>query len=725
MSQTYYWIYDIETFSNVFTFSIIREDGKYPSTFEVSARRHELNRVISCIEYLKKQGDKMVGFNNLGFDYPVLHEIYAKKAVLLKLPGESAAKEIFTIAQEQIESAKDGFARTVPDEEQHVCQVDLYKIMHFDNKAKATSLKTLEFNMKSSTIEDLPFSPFDKIEVNQIDIIRTYNVHDVKMTLEFFKHNRVAVEFREQLTAKYGRNFMNHNDTKIGKDYFIMELEKQLPGSCYRIENGRRKMNQTKRPYIDIKDCLFPYYDFTRPEFISVLQWFKRQRIKETKGVFADIEEHRLGDVAKYADMVVKRVKFKSKPTETDLREFYTQHPLGWVEEQELQATEYLLDENGNHVLEYQMNEDGTPDLTKKPKKKRVPKKSYWGCYRVAENLNVVVDGFRFDFGTGGIHGSIESKVARSTAKYQIIDADVSSMYPNIAISNRVYPEHLSEKFCDIYEEVYKQRKSYPKGSAENLMLKLALNGVYGDSNNEFSPFYDPKYTMTITINGQLSLCLLAEKLLKIEGLKIIQVNTDGITVACPYSKRNEYDDVCAAWQKQVGLQLEFAEYDKMFIRDVNNYIAVYTDGKVKRKGAYQYEGLGWHQDQSALVIKKAAEAAMLHGADIRQFICQHLKNPDNKWDFMLRAKVPRNSSLVLELLDGTVVKQQNICRYYVSNTGGKLVKIMPPLEGKTEERRMGIEAAWLVKTCNNIEDYDADVNIDYYVQEAEKLVVQ
>ena len=47
---------------------------------------------------------------------------------------------------------------------------------------------------------------------------------------------------------------------------------------------------------------------------------------------------------------------------------------------------------------------------------------------------------------------------------------------------------------------------------------------------------------MNITINGQLSLCLLAEKLLTIEGLKIIQVNTDGVTVAVPIDKEEEYN---------------------------------------------------------------------------------------------------------------------------------------------------------------------------------------
>ncbi len=297
-------------------------------------------------------------------------------------------------------------------------------------------------------------------------------------------------------------------------------------------------------------------------------------------------------------------------------------------------------------------------------------------------------------------------------------------MYPNIAISNRIYPAHLGEKFCDIYQDVYEQRKSYAKGSAENAMLKLALNSVYGESNNKFSVFYDPMYTISITINGQLSLLLLAEKLMQIEGLKLIQLNTDGITVALLRDTEEQYKSVCEQWQKQVGLELEYADYSKMLIRDVNNYIAVYTNGKLKRKGAYQYEGLGWHQNQGGLVIPKAAEAAMLHGIPVREFISGHLNHPENKWDFLMRAKIPRSSRLVMVMDDGTEQLQQNVCRYYISASGGKLVKIMPPLEGDAEERRLSIESAWKVRTCNKMVDELTDIDVEYYAKEAEKLLI-
>ena len=545
------WIYDCETYPNCFSFAIIREDGKHAVTYEVSTRKNEIDKVFACLDYLAKQGDFLVGFNSLNFDYPVLHKVLQlRKNNKIPLRGENLASKVYQFAQEQIESMKGDFASTVPVDEHYVKQIDLFKIHHFDNKAKSTSLKMLEFNMRASNISDLPFPVGKHLTSDEIDVLLHYNAHDVKMTLEFYKKTIPMIEFREQLTNKYNRNFMNHNDTKIGKDYFIMRLEEEgIP--VYVVDNnGRRKANQTKRSMIKIKDCLFDYYDFERPEFIAIHNWFKKQIITETKGVFSDIEEHLLGDVAKYAEMVVKRKKFPKEPTKTEYDQFKREHPCGWVERVELKA-----------------------------KKKGETQYSYWGMWRVAETLNVVIDGFRFDFGVGGIHGSLSETVVKSNKKWNIVDLDVSSFYPNLAISNRIYPKHLTDKFCDIYKDMYEQRKSYKKGTPENAMLKLALNGTYGESNNPFGVFYDPQFTMSITVGGQLTLCLLIDMFYQNKiNFKMVMANTDGITVVVTKEHDDNMMHIVGEWEKLVKLEMERVDYDKMFIRDVNNYIGVYKD---------------------------------------------------------------------------------------------------------------------------------------------------
>ena len=157
-----------------------------------------------------------------------------------------------------------------------VPQIDLYKIHHFDNPAKATSLKILEFNMRSNTIENLPFDPYIELTKEQCDIVVHYNGHDVDETFKFYNHTLDMIRFREHLSEKYEKNFLNYNDTKIGKEYLIMELEK-AGVYCYTYVDGIRKPIQTKRPIIDIGRIILPYIEFKRPEFQAIHEWMKRQ----------------------------------------------------------------------------------------------------------------------------------------------------------------------------------------------------------------------------------------------------------------------------------------------------------------------------------------------------------------------------------------------------------------------------------------------------------------
>jgi len=612
MSNDY--VFDIETYPNVFTLAVEHAEAPLHWMFEISDLRNDSRQIVEFLQFLKDTDSRMVGFNNLGFDYPVIH-------TLIRM-GVSSAHTLYEKAMAIINSQdEDGskWMHMVKPSDQFVQQIDLFKIHHFDNRARSTSLKVLEFNMRSDSIEDLPFPVGTVLTREQIEVLKSYNKHDVAQTKAFYHHTLDMIHFREELTRKYARDFMNHNDTKIGKDYFTMKLE-EAGVACYDFGPKGRTPRQTKRPVIHLKDAILPWINFEHPEFNRVMNWLKAQTITETKGVFTD--------------------------------------------------------------------------------------------------LTATVNGFTFVFGLGGIHGSVESEVIESDGEYVIVDLDVTSYYPNLAITNGFHPAHLGKEFVSIYKHLFEQRKQYPKKSAESAMLKLALNGVYGDSNNQFSIFYDPLFTMSITLNGQLLLCLLAEGLMHIPGLRLIQVNTDGLTVRVPRSHKMLVDLARAAWQSRTGLNLEEAVYKAMMIRDVNSYIGVFEDGSTKRKGAYEYK-VGWHQNAGGLVVPKVAEKVLVEGAPIRETVEQW---PDIM-DFMLRTKVPRSSHLAIEWDNQQPQKIQNITRYYISEGGGRLFKYMPPLKGKTEWRKIGVESGWGVQVCNDINDAGkSPVDFDYYVREVEKL---
>ena len=601
------FVYDIETYPNVFTLAVEHADAPLRWLFEISDRRNDSYEICQFIYWLKDINARMVGFNNLGFDYPVLH--------MLVRMGRATSYQIYDKAMVLIKGSKDDkFANQIFPSDRIVQQIDLFKIYHFDNKARATSLKSLEFNMRSDSIQDLPFAVGSSLDSDQVDVLRQYNQHDVAQTKAFYQQAQEKVAFREELMQKYpGKDWINFNDTKIGKEYFIMELEKAFV-PCYEYGPEGRKPRQTLRPVIHLRDCILPWISFKRPEFARMLEWFKQQSITETVGVF--------------------------------------------------------------------------------------------------KNLKATVNGFGFVFGLGGIHGSMESVVVESDDEFAIIDLDVTSYYPNLAIANGFYPEHLGKQFCVIYQHLFEQRKQYPKKSAENAMLKLALNGVYGDSNSEYSVFYDPQFTMSITLNGQLLLCLLAEALLDIEGVQLVQINTDGLTVRIPRSEIPRLDFASFMWQDQTKLQLEQSFYKTMFVRDVNNYIGLFSDGTTKRKGAYEWKA-DWHQNAGALVVPRVAEKVLVENAPIRETV----ESWPDRMDFMLRTKVPRSS-----YLQWGAGRVQNVTRYYIAKGGHPLTKWMPPLKGKTEWRKIGVESGWNVQVCNDIADATLPIDYDYYVERVEKL---
>lgn len=215
---------------------------------------------------------------------------------------------------------------------------------------------------------------------------------------------------------------------------------------------------------------------------------------------------------------------------------------------------------------------------------------------------------------------------------------------------------------------------------------------------------------MKITVNGQLSLCMLAEELLKISELETISINTDGLTIVFNEEDESKVREVCKAWETLTQLTLEYAEYEIVYSADVNNYFVIKKDGGEKRKGRYEYEDLPHHKNQSALVVPKAVAAELRGECTIREFITNH----KDEYDFMLRVKIPRSSELKI-YENGNWKKEQNVSRYYVSKSGGELVKIMPPLEGFDEYD------LWEDVATGEVEKFDKDKKYKSYMKLQEK----
>lgn len=346
-----------------------------------------------------------------------------------------------------------------------------------------------------------------------------------------------------------------------------------------------------------------------------------------------------------------------------------------------------------------------------------------------------IYDNVRYDFGFGGLHGIRGPGVYREDEDNVILSADVSSYYPNLGIRNGFRPEHLGDSFPRAMQSMYEERKNYKKNSPPNYGLKIAMNGATGKSKSQWSFIYDPKFTMQINCNGQLLLVDFCEMVTEAGG-KVIMANTDGAEVLMSRQAFQDgvFDRVCKSWEAKTGLTLEFKQYKHLFIRDVNNYVGEFVDGKTYNKGAYEWRDydedgiklLKWEKDHSMLCVPYAAEKYLLSGqsikksfeeCDMSKFMIGKRAKSEGKFEIRATKLVNNNPEVV------TTYYHKTIRYMIVKRDGGWLFKNEPGRKKPTK-----IDSPWRVLDCmdlrnKNLEDLRSFVDYRYYEIEVQKIL--
>ena len=169
------------------------------------------------------------------------------------------------------------------------------------------------------------------------------------------------------------------------------------------------------------------------------------------------------------------------------------------------------------------------------------------------------------------------------------------------------------EKFREIKDNriVFKKMKD-PRANA----LKIVLNSTYGAMKDTFNPLYDPRSANNVCVFGQLLLTDLIERLENCCDL--IQSNTDGLIVKLR-GNEDEVRAICAEWEERTGMGLGYDKITKVVQKDVNNYLAVFENGKIEAKGAY-VKDLN-NLDYDLAIVNEAVRNKLLHGVPVERTI--------------------------------------------------------------------------------------------------------
>jgi hypothetical protein len=227
---------------------------------------------------------------------------------------------------------------------------------------------------------------------------------------------------------------------------------------------------------------------------------------------------------------------------------------------------------------------------------------------------------------------------------------------------------------------------------------------------------YDKQVQVNICLTGQLSLLMLIEEM-ELNGIICFMSNTDGGTFKVPKSKINKFREIWNWWENKTKLVLEETKFKSMYFSNVNNYIAIKTNGEIKRKGRFIKDHELW-KNKSKKIVALALEEHFINNGNIEKFIKSH----KNIYDFCILARANGKFKLYTEVPDNKPKLQAKLLRYFVSDNPDKQILVKAGTNSSGKKSRINFEAEnelgknYITIFNKYYESNNYNINYDYYI---------
>lgn len=192
----------------------------------------------------------------------------------------------------------------------------------------------------------------------------------------------------------------------------------------------------------------------------------------------------------------------------------------------------------------------------------------------------------KLTYALGGLHSVNEYEIYKSDDNFEIIDQDFSSYYILLMLFFEIYPEQLGSDFLKVLKDIVDQRiKAKKEGDTLTASaMKIMVLSLYGLMGNEYFYGYSSELIYRVTVNGQLIISMLIERLIK-ENIRCFMVNTDGSSWLVEKDKVDLFYQICNDFTKEIKGDIEYVNYKKCIFQSVNDYLIETESGKKKKKG--------------------------------------------------------------------------------------------------------------------------------------------
>jgi hypothetical protein len=283
MREKTHWVMDFETLSNCFigVFESVKSEDRH--IFVCHESRNDFQKLIEFLEHNISFNEWHVSFNGLGFDSQITEYILRNAGTLSFMTGEEIANFLYQKAQDVIYSQNNKEFLEFSQRDLHIKQVDVFKLNHWDNPAKRSSLKWIQYTMDWQNIQDMPIHHTSSVKASEIPIIIGYCINDVKSTKQIMNLSKSQIDLRGTLTQEYGIDLYSASEPRISKELFLHFLSQHTG-----IKKWNLRQLRTQRDQIVVKDIILPYIQFKTASFEALLQRFQEVKIYPggTKGGF-------------------------------------------------------------------------------------------------------------------------------------------------------------------------------------------------------------------------------------------------------------------------------------------------------------------------------------------------------------------------------------------------------------------------------------------------------
>jgi hypothetical protein len=279
-----HWVMDYETLINCFVAVFEHYKTEETKVFVVHKLRNDYQELLRFVNHNAYENEWHISFNGLNFDSQITEFLIKEGSDLVGLDPERIAYALYLQAQDVIARGNNDEFPKYSERELSVRQIDVYKLNHWDNAAKRSSLKWIQYSMDWYNIQEMPIHHSTMILTQQeVDTITTYCINDVKSTKAILLLSKEQIALRKTLTNEYNINLYSASEPRISKELFLHFLSQKTGIKKYDLKQLR-----TNRAQIIVGDIILPYVKFKRKEFNNIFEKFKSLVIdtKETKGGF-------------------------------------------------------------------------------------------------------------------------------------------------------------------------------------------------------------------------------------------------------------------------------------------------------------------------------------------------------------------------------------------------------------------------------------------------------